>query len=78
MSNLSQRILKIQIVKKMKPLQKQISKDISQVGVKKEHAFARVKRVRIVKEKICLRSDQILDCLMDIAVGLHNHRVTFE
>ncbi|MDI9882815.1 transposase family protein [Flectobacillus longus] len=58
-------------------LQKQINKAIAQVRVRVEHAFAGVKRLRVVKEKIRLRTSQILDRIMDIAVGLHNLRVTF-
>lgn len=62
---------------KLTSLQKQINKGIAQIRVKVEHAFAGVKRLKIVKEKVYLRTSQILDRLMDVAVGLHNLRVTF-
>jgi hypothetical protein len=58
---------------KLTTLQKPINKGTAQVRVKIEHAFAG----GIVKKKIQLKTYQILDRLMDIAVGLNNLRVTF-
>jgi hypothetical protein len=55
-------------------LQKQINQGISKVRVKIEHAFAGVKRLRIVKEIIHLKGEHIRDVVMRVAVGLHNLR----
>jgi hypothetical protein len=57
---------------KLTTLQKPINKGTAQVRVKIEHAFAGES-----SRKIQLKTYQILDRLMDIAVGLNNLRVTF-
>ncbi len=62
--------------KKLTVLQKQINKGISGVRVKVEHAFAGIKRLKIAKEKVNLKTGEIRDLVMLIATGLHNLRVT--
>lgn len=56
------------------PLQKQINHGISQLRIRVEHAFAGVKRLGVVKEKLRLKRNEIRDLVMEIAVGLHNFR----
>ena len=63
--------------KELKELQKQINKGIASTRVKTEHAFAGIKRLKIVKQKINLKGDDIRDRLMSIATALHNLRVQF-
>lgn len=58
-------------------LQKQINKAIGSVRVKIEHAFSGVKRLKIIRNKIRLRTYEIRDKVFKIAVGLHNLRVQF-
>ena len=63
----------------MTRLQKLINKGkgISSIRIRIEHAFLGVKRLKIVKEKISLRADEISDRIMLIATGIHNLRVRF-
>ncbi|NME71712.1 transposase family protein [Flammeovirga aprica JL-4] len=63
--------------KKTSSLQKQINKGISSLRIKVEHAFSGVKRLKILSQKIYLRSPNIYDLLIKIGVGLHNLRVKF-
>jgi hypothetical protein len=42
-----------------------------------EHTLAGVKRCRIVKDVLRLTKAEISDCVMEIACGLHNLRVSF-
>jgi hypothetical protein len=48
---------------------------LASVRVKVEHVMAGVKRIRIVKDIIRLKGEQIRDQLMLIACGLHNLRI---
>ena len=48
---------------------------LASVRVKVEHVMAGVKRIRIVKDKIRLHSEQLRDKVMLIACGLHNLRI---
>lgn len=64
-------------LKKLTKLQEQVNKGISSVRIRVEHAFAGVKRLKIVKEKINLRTNEIIDQVMLVAVGLHNLRTRF-
>jgi hypothetical protein len=56
---------------------KAYNKLISSIRVTVEHAMAGVKRLRTVKEKLRLRTDEILDRIMVIACGLHNLRIVY-
>ena len=58
-------------------LQKQINKGISQLRIRVEHAFAGVKRLKIIRNKIRLKTYEMRDLMMRIASALHNLRVTF-
>lgn len=59
------------------PLQKKINKAIGSVRVRIEHAFSGVKRLKITRNKIRLKSYNIRDQVFKIAVALHNLRVHF-
>lgn len=48
---------------------------LASLRVKVEHVMAGIKRIRIVKEKIRLRTKQITDKVMLIAAALHNLRI---
>jgi len=56
-------------------LQKQINRGIGATRVKIEHAFGGVKRLKIVRNKIRLKTYFVRDIAFKIAVGLHNLRV---
>lgn len=58
-------------------LQKDINKAIGSVRVKIEHAFSGVKRLKIIRNKIRLKTYHIRDQVFKIAVALHNLRVHF-
>ena len=62
--------------KELTDLQKQINKEIGSARVRVEHAFAGMKRLKIIRNKIRLRTYQIRDQVFRIAAGLHNLRVT--
>ncbi|AZQ60773.1 hypothetical protein EI427_25460 [Flammeovirga pectinis] len=62
---------------KLSPLQKQINKGISSLRIRVEHAFSGVKRLKVLSQKINLRSSEIHDYLIKIGVGLHNLRIRF-
>jgi len=63
--------------KELTPLQKQINHAIGSARVKVEHAFSGIKRLKIIRNKIRLRTYQIRDQVFRIAVALHNLRVSF-
>lgn len=50
---------------------------ISSMRVTVEHVMAGVKRLRVVKEKLRLRTEEIHDRIMLIACGLHNLRIAY-
>ena len=56
---------------------KAYNKLISSMRVAVEHAIGSVKRLRIVKDKIRLRIENIQDRSMLIAAGLHNLRISY-
>ena len=65
---------------KTKPLssyEQEINWLIGKVRVKVEHVMAGIKRLKIVKEKIRLKSDEVRDRVMLIACALHNLRIQF-
>lgn len=58
-------------------LQKQINKEIGAARVTIEHAFAGLKRLKIIRNKIRLKTYQVRDQVFRIAAGLHNLRIKF-
>lgn len=56
-------------------LQKQINRGIGAARVRIEHAFSGVKRLKIIRNKIRLKTYLIKNMVFKIAVGLHNLRV---
>lgn len=62
---------------KLTQAQKQINKVISGLRIRIEHAFSGVKRLKIIRNKIRLKSYDIRDQMMRIATALHNLRVYF-
>lgn len=62
---------------KLSELQKQINRTISQIRVRIEHAFSGMKRLKIIRNKIRLKSYDARERMIKIAAGLHNLRVTF-
>lgn len=62
---------------KLRETQKQLNKAISSLRVKVEHVFAAIKRLKIIRDKIRLKSYDIRDQMMRIATALHNLRVDF-
>ena len=63
--------------KEITALQKQINKGISSLRIKVEHAFSGIKRLKILKQKINLKRNEIRHQVMVIATALHNLRVQF-
>ena len=58
-------------------IQKDINKAIGSVRVKIEHAFSGVKRLKIIRNKIRLKTYQTRNQVFKIAVALHNFRIQF-
>jgi hypothetical protein len=58
-------------------LQKKINKALSSCRVRIEHAFSGVKRLKIIRNKIRLKSYEARDQVMLIATALHNLRLKF-
>jgi len=61
--------------KELSQLQKEINKQISSLRVRIEHAFSSIKRLKVVQEKIRLKTAEIRDKIMTIATALHNFRM---
>ena len=61
--------------KKLNAVQKQLNKAISSLRIKIEHAFAGVKRLKIIKEKIRIPCYDKRQRIVKIAVAIHNLRV---
>jgi hypothetical protein len=57
-------------------LQKQINQVISKHRVKIEHVFSSIKRLKIIQNKIRLKTYEVRDRIMAIAAALHNLRMT--
>jgi hypothetical protein len=57
--------------------QKAYNKLLSSIRVSVEHKMAGVKSLRIVKDIIRLKKNQIRDKVMNIACGLHNLRIAY-
>lgn len=58
-------------------LQKDINKAIGSLRVRIEHAFSGVKRLKIIRNKIRLKTYQVRDQVFKIAAALHNLRICF-
>ena len=56
-------------------LQKQINREIGKCRVRIEHAFASIKRLKIIRNKIRLKTYEVRDRIMAIATALHNLRM---
>ncbi len=57
--------------------QKNINSFIASIRVKVEHAFAGIKRMKIIRNKIRLKSWEAREQMMRIATALHNLRMVF-
>lgn len=62
--------------KELSALKKEINRTIGAARVRIEHAFSGVKRLKIIRNKIRLKSYQVRDQVFRIAVALHNLRVS--
>ena len=62
--------------KELTALKKQINHAIGAARVRVEHAFSGVKRLKIIRNKIRLKTYQVRDQVFRIAVALHNLRVS--
>ncbi len=62
---------------KLTDLQKKINQKISAIRVRIEHAFSGVKRLKIIRNKIRLKSYEVCDQVFRIAAALHNLRTDF-
>jgi hypothetical protein len=58
-------------------IQKDINKAIGSVRIKIEHVFSGVKRLKIIKNKITLKTYKTRNQVFKIAVALDNFRVLF-
>ncbi len=58
-------------------VKKQLNRAMSKLRVVIEHAFAGVKRLKIIQQKIRIRSYQKRNTIVRIAFALHNLRVSF-
>lgn len=57
--------------------EKALNRELSRVRVIIEHLISGAKRIRIVKEEMRLKVENVSDDLMEIACGLHNFRTAF-
>lgn len=57
-------------------LKKQINQAIGSARVRIEHAFSGVKRLKIIRNKIRIKTSYARDLVFKIAVGLHNLRLS--
>lgn len=67
---------KKKIGKKLNKVQQQINRAMSSVRVKVEHAFAGLKRLKIIGQKIRIPSYQKRQSILRIAAAIHNFRVS--
>lgn len=58
----------------MTPAEKELNREFSRVRVVIEHLISGAKRLRIVKEEMRLKVENISDDVMEIACGTHNFR----
>ena len=57
--------------------QKEINKDHSRLRIKVEHSFGGIKRLKMIRNTIRLKTEGIRDTIMRIATGLHNLRLAY-
>ena len=57
--------------------EKAANRELSRVRVIIEHLISGAKRIRIVKEEMRLKVENVSDDLMEIGCGLHNFRTAF-
>ena len=57
--------------------EKSANRELSRVRVIIEHLISGAKRLRIVKEELRLKVENVSDDLMEIACGMHNLRTAF-
>lgn len=58
-------------------VQKEINRIIGKLRVRIEHAFSGIKRLKIIRNKIRLKSYDARDRMMRIATAIHNLRIDF-
>ena len=63
--------------KELTELQNQINKAIGSARIRVEHAFSGVKRLKIIPNKIRLKTYQVRDRVFKIAAGLHSLRMSY-
>lgn len=63
--------------KELTQLQKQVNKAIGSARIRVEHAFSGVKRLKIIRNKIRLKTYQVRDQVFKIAAALHNLRISY-
>ena len=56
-------------------VQKQINQAMSSIRVRVEHAFAGIKRLKIMGQKIRIRAYEKRQAILRIATAIHNFRV---
>ncbi len=61
----------------LEPHKKKVNKELAALRVEVEHAFAGVKRLKIIRNKIRLKTFQVRETMFRIAVALHNMRVQY-
>jgi hypothetical protein len=61
----------------LEPHKKKVNKDLASLRVKVEHAFAGVKRLKIIRNKIRLKTFEVRERMFRIAVAMHNMRVQY-
>ena len=61
----------------LEPHKKEVNKKLASLRVKIEHAFAGVKRLKIIRNKIRLKTFEVRERMFRIAVALHNMRVQY-
>lgn len=60
--------------KELTKAEKEANRELSRVRVVVEHLISGAKRLRIVKEEMRLKVEDVSDDLMEIACGMHNFR----
>jgi hypothetical protein len=61
----------------LEPHKKKVNKDLASLRVTIEHSFAGVKRLKIIRNKIRLKTFEVRERMFRIAVAMHNMRVQY-
>ena len=61
----------------LEPHKKKVNKDLASLRVTIEHTFAGVKRLKIIRNKIRLKTFEVRERMFRIAVAMHNMRVQY-